>query len=322
MNFKDYYELLSVERTADKTEIKRAYRKLARKYHPDVSKEADAEEKFKEVKEAYEVLSDPEKRKAYDRLGSRWKEGESFQPPPDWGGEQGFQGGGFAEGDAQGFSDFFSELFGGGGRAQGGFRQAHGFQGRERKVRGQDIRSRIVITLEEAYHGGSRKIQLQIPNINQQGQATNEVKALNIKIPKGVTSGQQIRLAGQGAPGMQGGGNGDLYLEIALQAHQIFSPEGKDIYLTLPIAPWEAALGAKISVPTLGGLLGVKIPEGAKSGKKLRLKSKGLPAKVPGDQYIILQIVVPKADTEEKKQFYHTMSETMAFDPRATMARS
>jgi curved DNA-binding protein len=315
VEFKDYYELLGVPRSATKDEIKRSYRKLARKYHPDVSTEENAEEKFKQAKEAYEVLSDPKKREAYDRLGSRWKEGEQFQPPPDWGSEEGFQTGGFSGKDTQGFSDFFSEMFGGGG----GFQQQGGrtYQGGGFQSRGQDVRSRISISLSDAYNGTSRQIQLQIPHINQHGQVTNESKALNIKIPKGVVTGQQIRLAGQGGPGGGGGPNGDLYLEVILEDGPVFSSKGKDIYLNLPIAPWEAALGTKVSVPTLGGALEVKIPENTQSGKKLRLKSKGLPAKVPGDQYIVLQIVVPKADTDERRQLYKEMAEKMAFDPRS-----
>ena len=313
MEFKDYYKVLSVEKSATKDEIKRAFRRLARKYHPDVSKEKDAEEKFKEVKEAYEVLTDPEKRKAYDNLGADWRHGQDFTPPPGW--EQsagGFYTNNFNQGGAEGFSDFFSELFGG----RGGFHsqrggRAHGFQSK-----GQDASVKILIGLEDAYHGATRQINLQIPEMDQHGQVINKTKSLRVKIPQGVTQGQQIRLPGQGNPGMGGGPAGDLYLEIEFQDHPLYSVKNKDIYVNIPITPWEAALGATIKAPTLGGDVDVKIPTGSQSGKKLRLKGKGLPAKESGDQYIVLQIVVPQADTEAKRKLYETMAKEMAFNPR------
>ncbi len=313
MEFKDYYQTLGVSKNAKKDEIKRAYRKLARKYHPDVSQEANAEEKFKEVKEAYEVLNDPEKRKAYDTLGPNWKNGQDFTPPPGW--EQQQTGGfhhGFTSGNQQDFSDFFEELFG--QQRGGGFH--HQSSGRGFKSKGQDAHVKVLISLEDAFSGATRQIALQMPEVTAQGQIVNKPKTLNVKIPKGIMQGQQIRLTGQGGPGLGGGPNGDLYLEVEFQDHPQFSIEGKDIYATVPIAPWEAALGAKISAPTLNGKVNLTVPANSQSGKKLRLKGKGLPAKTAGDQYVVLQVVVPPADTEAKRKLYKQMAEEMAFEPR------
>jgi len=306
MEYKDYYKVLGVSKQADKDEIKKSYRRLARKYHPDVSKEPNAEEKFKEAKEAYEVLSDPEKRQAYDTLGSQWQSGQDFRPPPDW--ENNFSD--FTHQSAQGnganFSDFFSELFG--GRQRGFSGRAGGFA-----AKGEDIHSKINITLEEAHKGTSREINLQIPEINNQGRMTQRIKTLRVKIPAGVVEGQQIRLTGQGGSGMGGGANGDLYLEIHLQEHAHFTMKGKDVYLTVPVTPWEAALGASIAVPTLAGKVDVKIPANSQAGQKLRLKGRGLSG---GDQFALLQIVIPPADTAEKREFYEKMAQTMPFNPR------
>ncbi len=310
MEFKDYYKILGVEKNASQEEIKRAYRKLARKYHPDVSKEADAEEKFKEVQEAYEVLKDPEKRAAYDQLGAQWRAGQEFRPPPGWEQEFQFGGGGFTGAEAHDFSEFFETLFGqpwGGGSRRGGFR-----------MRGEDIQATLPITLEEAYQGMRRSITLDVPELDPTtGRVVKRPRTLEVKIPKGVKEGQKIRLAGQGAPGIGGGPAGDLYLTLRFVPHPLFKPEGRDIYLELPVAPWEAALGAKVPVPTLGGKVELKIPPGSQSGRKLRLKGRGLPGNPPGDQYVVLRIETPAADTEEDRAFYRRMAEHFkGFDPR------
>lgn len=309
MEYQDYYKILGVARNATPDEIKKSYRKLARKYHPDVSSEPNAEEKFKQVKEAYEVLKDPEKRKAYDAMGANWKQGQGFTPPPGW--EFRPEGGAthqeFRESD---FSDFFESLFGGLGRGRG-------WTQREFKQRGQDQHSRVTIGLEEAFNGSTRMLNLQSPHIDPQtGQVTYQTRTIRVKIPPGVTEGQQIRLQGQGAPGMGGAPNGDLYLEIHLEPHRLYTAEGKDIYLNLPVTPWEAALGAKVSVPTLGGIVDLTLPAGSQTGQKLRLKGRGLPGKPSGDQYILLKIYIPEPKNDQQKQLYRQMAEQMQFDPR------
>ncbi|WP_374089280.1 DnaJ C-terminal domain-containing protein [Methylomicrobium lacus] len=311
MEYKDYYKIMGVERKATPEEIKRAYRKLARKYHPDVSKERDAEAKFKEVGEAYEVLKDPKKRAAYDRIGQNWREGQPFTPPPDWQREFDF-GKGFSGGRATGFSDFFETLFGGFASQEGVFHR--GFQGR-----GEDQHARILIDLEDAYHGGVRMIALNMPEIDGQGRIVSNQKTLNIKIPRGIQAGQRIRLSGQGMPGMQGGQSGDLYLEVEFNKHRLFHAKGKDIAIELPVTPWEAALGATVPVPTLGGKVEVKIPPGSQSGSQLRLKGRGLPAATPGDQFVTLKIVTPPAASAEAKALYQKMAELMPMNPRLDM---
>lgn len=316
MQYKDYYKIMGVARDASSDEIKRAYRKLARKYHPDVSKEAGAEERFKEVNEAYEVLRDPDKRAAYDRLGSGWRPGEEFTPPPNWGGAGGFDfGAGFGRDDATRFSDFFETLFGGGfgGRAGAGA----GARGGGFRMRGQDEHAKILISLEDAYNGATRTLQLAVPEVDPHGGVTTTMRTLQVRIPAGVTQGQQIRLAGQGGPGMGGGPAGDLYLEVELQPHPLFHVDGKDLHLNLPLTPWEAALGATLTVPTLGGKVEVKIPPGSQSGQKLRLRGRGLPGATPGDQYVILQIIVPRAATEQARALYERMAREMPFNPRS-----
>ncbi|AKS41618.1 DnaJ C-terminal domain-containing protein [Wenzhouxiangella marina] len=310
MKFKDYYKVLGVESGASQDEIKRAYRKLARKYHPDVSKEADAEERFKEVGEAYEALKDPDKRKAYDQVRQGgWQQGDEFRPPPDWQG--GFQGGGFNPEDLAGFSDFFSSLFGGGfggGRSRG-----------PRQAPGRDSHARIEVDLETAFKGGARRISLARAVVGADGHVHQRPQDLEVRIPAGVSDGQQIRLRGQGEPGFGGGPAGDLYLEVALKPHRLFEVHGRDIHLQLPIAPWEAALGAKITVPTLAGKVTMNIPPGSSSGKRLRLKGRGLPGKSPGDQYVILKVVVPPADDERQVELYRELERAQNFDPRAGM---
>jgi curved DNA-binding protein len=306
VEFKDYYKTLGVERAATEDELKRAYRKLARKYHPDVSKEPDAEARMKEVNEAYEVLRDPEKRAAYDQLGSRYAAGQDFRPPPDW--DAGFEfSRGFSDGEAAEFSDFFSSLFGGAGRGRGGpsFR-----------ARGEDHHAKIVIDLEDAFQGATRMISLRVPQLDDKGRLTVGEHSLNVQIPKGIREGQHIRLAGQGAPGMGGGPRGDLYLEVRFKPHALYRADGRDLYLTLPVAPWEAALGAMVRAPTPGGNVEVKIPAGSQSGRKLRLKGRGIPGEPAGDLYMLLDVVLPPADTEAAKAIYQKMEEALAFDPR------
>ncbi|SCZ52313.1 DnaJ C-terminal domain-containing protein [Thiohalomonas denitrificans] len=321
MQYKDYYKILGVERGASQDEIKRAYRKLARKYHPDVSKEANAEERFKELGEAYEVLKDPEKRAAYDRLGSDWQSGQDFRPPPGWDSGFEFSGGGFTgagrggEGD---FSDFFENMFGAGSPFGDSFRQRPGgARGGFRRTRGEDHHAKVTIRLEDAYHGGEKLIHLDSPQVDPQGRVVTTTRSLRVRIPPGVTEGRQIRLARQGSPGMAGGEAGDLYLEVHFEPHPLYRPEGKDLHLDLPITPWEAALGAKVQVPTLGGKVGMNIPEGSRSGQKLRLRGRGMPGKPPGDQYVVLEIMTPPADTDAKREFYKKMAREMPFDPRA-----
>lgn len=319
MDFKDYYQTLGVARNASADDIKRAYRKLARKYHPDVSKEANAEEKFKELQEAYEVLKDSKKRAAYDQLGSRYQAGQEFQPPPDWGREFGFSGG-FEGGNDSGFSDFFSSLFGGAqtpfGRTRGGARRG-GFA-----APGEDHIAKIQINLEDAYRGGAHMVELNSPELATSGEVLIKPRTLRVTIPAGVTEGQQIRLSGQGSPGIGGGRTGDLYLEIQFRPHPLFKPEGRDIHLILPIAPWEAALGATVPVPTLGGAVDMRIPAGAKAGQKLRLKGRGLPGKTAGDQFVELKIVLPPAESPQARALYEQMQRELPFDPRAELKAS
>ncbi|MEM7054887.1 MAG: DnaJ C-terminal domain-containing protein [Pseudomonadota bacterium] len=308
MEFKDYYKLMGVDASASADEIKRAYRKLARKYHPDVSEEKDAEERFKEVGEAYEVLRDPQKREQYDQLrAGGYQGGDSFRPPPDWGDAfgSGGVGGGFSGTDygrsAGGFSDFFETLFGRAARQQ------------QAPRRGQDIHASVEIDLETAYAGGMRRISLQQPEVAADGSVQTAVKSLDVKIPPGMTEGKQIRLAGKGGPGPQ---PGDLYLQIRHAPHRWFEADGRDIHLTVPIAPWEAALGANVSVPTLGGRVNMNIKPGATSGQRLRLKHKGLPGSPVGDQYVTLKIAVPKAESEQQRELFEAMRNEFDFNPR------
>jgi len=313
MEFKDYYDIMGVARDAAQDEIKRAYRKLARKYHPDVSKESDAEEKFKAVGEAYEVLKDPEKRAAYDQLGSQWQQGQDFNPPPDWDAGFEFSGGGFTGADTEDFSDFFESLFGG---AQGGHAGYYRTQRDGMKMRGEDRHAKIFIDLEDAIEGRSRQVTLRIPELTKDGHVVARERTLNVRIPKGIHPGQHIRLTGQGGLGGGGAPAGDLYLEVEFKPHRWYRVEGADLYLDLPVAPWEAALGASIKVPTPQGTVDLKVPEGSPSGKKMRLKGRGMPSKVPGDLYVVLQIVLPPADNDDARQLYREMQEKLAFNPR------
>ncbi|HXH02855.1 MAG TPA: DnaJ C-terminal domain-containing protein [Candidatus Competibacteraceae bacterium] len=313
MEFKDYYQILGVPRNASAEEIKKAYRRLARKYHPDVSKERDAEERFKAINEAHEVLSDPQKRAAYDQLGSNWRAGQAFRPPPEWdaGVFRDLGGGGFQFGGD--FSDFFENLFGG-GRSHGFARSARGTRGFQE--RGQDLQLRLSISLEEAYHGVQRTVQIPLQGVDAHGRRVQRDKSLNVKIPAGVVDGQKIRLSGQGHPG-PGGGSGDLYLEIELLPHRWFRVQGKDILLDLPVTPWEAAFGARVTVPTLGGPVQLNVPAKAQSGQKLRLRGRGLPGQPPGDQYVVLQIINPPMDSPTAQELFRRMARELDFNPRA-----
>ncbi len=318
MEFKDYYTTLDINRDATQDEVKRAYRKLARKYHPDINKKDTAEQRFKEIGEAYEVLQDIEKRAAYDKFGKDWKAGQDFDPPPDWDNGFEFNGGGYTENDASQFSDFFESLFG----AQGGPGAGqHGpFTGQHARYsgKGQDLHAKIVIHLEDSYKGSKQSLTLQRPAVDESGHVITRPHTLQVSIPKGITEGQQIRLAGQGAEGMSGGVNGDLFLEVAFAAHAHFIPDNRDITLTLPIAPWEAALGGAIPVPTLGGTVELKIPPNSQTGKKLRLKGRGLCSqKAKGDQYVTLAIMTPKAVTDKETELYKQMKKEMSFNPRS-----
>ncbi|MDZ7735990.1 MAG: DnaJ C-terminal domain-containing protein [Gammaproteobacteria bacterium] len=311
MEYKDYYKMLGVDRDASEDEIKRAYRKLARKYHPDVSKEPDAEDRFKEVQEAYEVLHDPEKRKAYDSFGNDWQAGQDFRPPPDWeqqGPEQHFSDADF---DLGGFSDFFESLFGH-GRGRG--RRSTHF-----RASGQDQYARLRISLEDAYRGATRSITLTVPEADAQGGVRQKQRELKVRIPAGVQAGQSIRLKGQGSGGIGGAEAGDLLLEIEYEPHPLFEVRKGDIYLDLPVTPWEAALGGKVTVPTLGGNVNLNIPANSQAGKQLRLKGRGLPGKPPGDQIVRLKIVTPPADTESRRKLYEQMREQMPMNPRADL---
>lgn len=303
MQYKDYYKTLGVARTASDTDIKQAYRRLARKYHPDVSKEPDAEERFKAVNEAYEVLRDADKRRTYDNLGS-YQAGQDFRPPPGFGQRP---GGGYSytytntNTDAPGgdFSDFFETLFGGLNRPR-----------RPQPAPAEIEPLRVEVTLEEAYQGGQRTVQVQLPGRDARAGLAPRSKTLNVRIPPGVSDGQKIRLSGQGPTGE------DLYLIAALLPHPLYRVENRDVIVELPVAPWEAALGARVQVPTLGGPVTLNIPANARGGQKMRLKGRGLPGQPPGDQYVVIQIVNPPADSPAAREFFQRMAREFPFDPR------
>ncbi|MDQ2819264.1 MAG: DnaJ domain-containing protein [Pseudomonadota bacterium] len=302
MEYKDYYKTLGVDKTADAAAIKRAYRKLVRQYHPDVSKHKDADSKTKELNEAYGVLGDAEKRTAYDELGNAPPPGRGgFQPPPDWGSQHGFGGGGSGADP----NDFFADLFANVGRGAG--RRGTGFSSR-----GEDIHASIEVDLGDAYTGVTRNITLRVP----QGRGAPQEKTLAVNIPKGVTPGQQLRLGGQGHPGNGGGSAGDLYLEIKVRGDARYRLEGVDVYATVPVTPWEMALGGSIAVPTPSGNVEVNVPAGSQTGRKLRLKGRGIPAATPGDLYLILEVVLPPATSETAKALYEQMARELAFNPR------
>jgi curved DNA-binding protein len=314
MDFKDYYKILGVEPTADDKAIKTAYRKLARKYHPDVSKEKDAENKFKEANEAYEALSSPEKRAEYDELRKYGQHGRPFQGPPGW---EGRAGSGFGQ-EGGDFSDFFSSIFGSAGRGNG---NPFG-RGQQRSAgrRGQDVEMELAIFLEETLANESKKISFQVPQYNGAGHRVGETtKTLNVKIPAGVTDGERIRLKGQGAPGVGGGANGDLYLIIRLAPHPLFDVEGHNLIITVPLAPWEAALGTKVAVPTLTGKINLTIRPDSQSGQRLRVKGNGLLDKhgQRGDLFAQLKVVMPSHADDATRELWKTLSEKAAFNPRS-----
>jgi curved DNA-binding protein len=322
MEYKDYYKLLGVSRSAPKDEIGKAFKKLARKYHPDLNpNDATAEAKFKEINEAYEVLKDEKKRKLYDQFGSDWEHGQNFQPPPGYENMNFGGGGGFQQG---GFSDFFETIFGGGGGGfRGGFQQGGFSQGgygggyQQRPRRGSDSEAVYELTLDEAYRGGSKSITLQEQVAGPDGIPRMTTKTLDVKVPAGIKDGQKIRLAGQGNPGMGGGSKGDLYLRIKLLPHHLFKVNDNDIILDLPLAPWEAALGETVRIPTLDGAVEMKIPPGIGSGKKLRIKGRGLGSGARrGDQYVRIMIQSPDRLSSEARRLWEELRDTSDFTPR------
>jgi len=324
VEFKDYYKVMGVARDATEAQIKQSYRKLARKYHPDVSKEKDAEARFKELGEAYEVLKSPEKRAAYDQLGRGPRPGEDFRPPPDWGSGFEFSGAGDSASERE-YSDFFESLFGaaaaGARRGRGGFDPGRGYRAPGDPGRGPDHHAKIILDLESTLQGGSRTFTLRVPEIDAEGHLISTERVLNVQVPKGILPGQTIRLAGQGA-GKGSGGAGDLYIEVDFQPHPLYRPDGRDLYLDLPVAPWEAALGASIKTPTPGGVVDLKIPAGSRAGTKMRLRGRGIPAATPGDLYAVLEIALPPASDEKAKAAYRAMADALAFNPRAHLGVS
>jgi curved DNA-binding protein len=315
MQYKDYYKTLGLARGATPDAIKKAYRSLARKYHPDVSKEKNAEERFKEVAEAYEVLKDPEKRAAYDRLGT-WQPGQDFRPPPGWeGGARGFS---FGSGDAGiDFSDFFAELFGGGARA-GGRRQP------DFSRAGQDVEATVELSVEQALHGTEASFEVRAPEPDASGHLRRNTRQIKVRIPKGVTDGQVMRVPGKGGRGMAGGRDGNLFLTIRFRPHPLFRSEGHDLYLDLPVSPWEAALGATVEIPTPEGHARLRIPAGVRSGQKLRLAGKGLPAaggETAGDLLAVIQIVVPPSLSERERALFEELGHASSFQPRSHFPR-
>ena len=330
MDFKDYYVTLGVERTATQDEVKRAYRKLARKYHPDVSKEPDAEARFKEIAEAHEALIDAERRAAYDDISQRHASGQAFEPPPGW--DSGFEFSGRGAGGMPGrhphgaggagdFSDFFESLFSRGGG--GGF---DGDEGMSRRgaargpMQGRDHHAKVAIELQDAYRGARRTMSLHMPVVDATGRTALQERQLEVSIPKGVREGQHLRLAGQGAAGHGGAPAGDLYLEIQLLPHPVFRLDGGDIYFDLPVAPWEAALGATVTAPTPDGSVQLSVPAGSSQGRKLRLKGKGLPGKVPGDLYAVVTIALPPSAAEADREAYGAFARSFAaYNPRAAL---
>jgi curved DNA-binding protein len=340
MKYKDYYEVLGLPRSATQDDIKRTYRKLARKYHPDLSKLDDAEPRFKEVGEAYGVLKDTEKRAAYDRLGDQWRNGQDFEPPPRW--DEGFEFSGADNSGAEDarFSEFFDALFrgqdaGGDRKSTRQARHAAGagharatdqeledaYAGVGFSVPGQDHHAKVVIDLEDTYRGAQRTMSLETPVLEASGHVVLKSRTLDVSIPKGVHGGQHLRLAGQGGAGFGEGRAGDLYLEITLHQHAHFRVDGRDVTIIVPVAPWEAALGARVTVPTPDGAVEITVPKDSGGGQRLRLKGKGIPASGPagtsGDLYAQLNIVLPSADSEPARAAYEALRQACEFDPRA-----
>lgn len=349
VQFKDYYEVLGVARSASEDDIRKAFRKLAREYHPDVAKDKKtAEDKFKEINEAYEVLSDPEKRKKYDELGANWKQGAEFRPPPGWGegGQRrrrrssGGQGPSAEDYDfhfgGTGFSDFFEQFFSGAGQGtRGGFRNTGGFSEDEFAARGNDLEADIMVTLEEVVRGSVRAVNVRrnIPCSFCQGtgfqgehacrQCAGEgvigkMDNYQVKIPAGVKEGQKLRLAGKGEAGHGRGPSGDLFLNVRFARHPDFTVEGADLHYDLELAPWEAVLGANVDVPTLHGKVSIKIPAGTNSGQKMRVRGKGLPVKdaAHGDLYVVIQIKLPAKVSEAERELWEKLAKASHFNPR------
>ncbi len=314
VTFQDYYETLGVPRDATQEQIQAAYRKLARKYHPDINRAPEAEEKFKQINEANEVLRDPEKRRKYDALGPNWRNGQEFTPPPGTGPEGGFEYRNvrpeeFDLGSAD-FSDFFESLFGRGG----------GARGRRGPIRmqGDDIETQLTVSLEDIYRGATRNVTLQIPERDEEGRPRETTRNLNVRIPSGTPDGALLRLAGQGGAGLNGGEPGDLYVHVHVAPHPTFKVEGQNLVVTAPVTPWEAALGAEIPVPTLDGTVRAKLPAGTGSGKRLRLRGQGLPDRhgKRGDLFAAVRIDVPKTLSEREKELFEELQRASRFDPR------
>lgn len=316
--FQDYYKTLGVARDATTEQIQSAYRKLARKHHPDVNKAPDSEEKFKQINEAYEVLKDPEKRRKYDALGTNWRAGQDFTPPPGWGDNvhvdyravnpEEFGFGGFGN---NGFSDFFDSLFGG----MGGATRAQRGSGR---LRGQDVEAEITVPLEDVYRGATRTISLRQQERGADGQVREVVRNYDVRIPPGTPDGALLRLAGQGETGAGGGEAGDLYIRVHIAPHPIFRVEGRNLVVEVPVTPWEAALGAEIPVPTLDGTVQAKLPAGTSSGKRLRLRGQGLPDRSGrrGDLFAAIRIEVPSPLSDQERKLFEELRRVSKFNPR------
>ncbi len=311
MKFKDYYASLGLERGATDADIKKAYRKLAHKYHPDVSKEPGAEAKFKEIAEAYQTLKDPEKRAAYDQLGTH-APGQEFTPPPDWGPraagpEESFEGIDLA--------DLLASLAGGRARSGGA--------GGRRSFRGEDYELRTAITIEQAFQGTLMELNISVPEYDAEGRTVRVPKTLKVRVPKGATDGQRLRLAGKGGKGINGGPDGDLYLTVSLLPHRLYRADGHDLHLDLPLAPWEAALGASVEVPTPGGPVQLKVPAGTAAGQTLRLSGRGLPRPKngSGDLYVVSKIVMPKTTTARERELLQELADASGFAPRSELVR-
>lgn len=327
VRYKDYYETLGVARNASHDEIRKTYRRLARKFHPDVNKSPDAENKFKEIAEAYEVLGDPPKRKKYDEFGTNYHSGDEFRPPPGWE-DSSYQfygepsASGFTRDDLGGFSDFFESLFGGRGAEQS-FHQARFADppsgeaaGSARRARGQNHEAGITISLEDAFHGGKKSIALQTARLDEHGRVQRQTKNYNVRIPPGTIDGMKIRLAGQGGAGHSESSAGDLYLHVSIAPHPIFKWSGKNLEITVPITPWEAVLGAKIHVPTMEGKAALTVGPGTQSGQKFRLRGKGFPGHGPGDLFVTVQIAVPSSVPANERKLFEELARTSAFKPR------
>lgn len=320
VRFKDYYEILGVPRNAKDADVKKAYRKLARKYHPDVNRAAGAETKFKEVSEAYEVLRDPAKRKRYDQLGANWKQGQAFTPPPGWenvhfefrkpgaGRQYSFEdlGGGF--------SDFFETFFGGTGRRPGGARETQ--RGWAPPVRGADHEAAIAISLEEAYHGAKKSLVLHSEDVERGGRSGRQTRQYSVRIPAGTTDGSTIRLGAQGGRGFEGGPAGDLLLRVRIAPHPLFTLKGHDLETEVPVTPWDAALGATVEVPTVAGSAKLRLPPGTQSGQRFRLKGRGLAKRAGhGDLYAVIKIVVPQTLTGDERRLFEQLAAVSRFKP-------